>query len=284
VHSPHFEGLSEAMLYRSYTPAAPLGHFVEQFWFSADAPLHTRVRVLPRGTIELVINLRDDEIRIFDPAQTDIPRRFTGAVVSGAYSRYFDPQVHESVMGVHFRPGGATAFLAVPAGELAESHVDLESVWGPAARELRARLCEAAAPETRFLLLEAALLERLLRAPERHPAVPAALAALETADEAVSVREIARDLGLCHRQLIQVFTSSVGLTPKRYQRVCRFQRARELGRHTASPDWAHVALECGYFDQSHLIRDFRQFTGFSPGEFTRAQHEKLLLGHVAQIP
>jgi AraC-like DNA-binding protein len=272
------------MLYRSHPPAAPLGNFVEQFWFHSDAPVHTRARILPRGTLELVVNLRDDEIRIFDPLQTDEPRRFTGAVVSGAYSRYLDLQVHESVLGIHFRPGGAASFLGVPAGELANSHVDLESLWGPAAGELRARLCEAATPEARFSLLEAALLERLHRSPERHPAVPAALGALETADEEVSVREIARDIGLCQRRLIQVFTSSVGLTPKRYQRVCRFQRARELVRHTASPDWADVALECGYFDQSHLIHDFRQFTGFSPGEFKRVQNEKLLPNHVAQIP
>jgi AraC-like DNA-binding protein len=256
---------------------------VERFWFSSDAPVDARARILPRGTIELVINLRDDEIRIFDPAQSDQPRRFSGAVISGAYSRYFDPRVHESVLGVHFWPGGAAPFLAVPAGELADSHVDLESVWGPAAGELRERLCEAASPEARFTLLEAALVARLHRAPERHPAVPAALAALEAADEAVSVREIARDIGLCQRRLIQVFTTSVGLTPKRYQRVRRFQRAGELVRHAASPDWAWVALECGYFDQSHLIRDFRQFTGLSPGEFVRTQHEKRMPNHIAQL-
>jgi AraC-like DNA-binding protein len=272
------------MLYRSHTPAAPLCYFVERFWFSSDAPLQARGRVLPSGTMELVINLRDDEIGIFDPSQTGEPHRFTGAVIAGAYSRYFDPQVYESVLGVHFRPGAATAFLGVPAGELADSHVDLESVWGPAAWEIRERLFVAATPEARFALLEAALLERVRRSPERHPAVPAALAALERADEAVSVREIARDIGLCQRRLIQVFTSSVGLTPKRYQRVCRFRRARELVRQAASPDWPHVALECGYFDQSHLIRDFRQFTGFSPGEFHRMENEKLLPSHLVQIP
>jgi AraC-like DNA-binding protein len=234
--------------------------------------------------MELVVNLRDDEIQIFDPSRTDEPRRFTGAVVSGAYSRYIDPQVHDSVLGVHFRPGAAASLLGVPAGELADRHVDLESMWGPAAREIRERLCEAATPEARFSLLEAALLERLRRSPESHPAVPAALAALERADEEVSVRQIARDLGLCHRRFIQVVTASVGLTPKLYQRVCRFQRARELMRHTATPDWAYVALECGYYDQSHLIRDFRQFAGLSPGEFKRAQTERLLPNHIAQIP
>lgn len=98
-----------------------------------------------------------------------------------------------------------------------------------------------------------------------------------------SVREIARDIGLSQRRLIQVFTSSVGLTPKRYLRVCRFQRARGLAGNTVSPDWARVALECGYFDQSHLIRDFRQFTGFTPGEFQRMQNERLLPSHLAQL-
>jgi AraC-like DNA-binding protein len=271
------------MLYCSHLPAAPLGHFVDRFWFHADAPLGAHARILPSGTLELVINLRDDELRFFDPAQAGGPHRFTGAVVSGAFSRYFDPQVHPAVLGVHFRPGGAAPFLGVPAGELAERHVDLESIWGRAAGELRARLCEAATPAARFSLLETALLERLRRSRERHAAVPAALAALETADETVSVREIARDLGLCHRRLIQVFTATVGLTPKRYRRVCRFQRARALARRTASPDWAYVALECGYFDQSHLIRDFREFTGFSPGEFERAQTRQPLPGHISQL-
>jgi len=272
------------MLYRSHIPSAPLGHFVERFWFHSGAPSDVRARILPSGTIELVINLSDDEIRFFDPSQSDEPLRFTGAVVSGAYGRYIDPQVHDSVLGVHFKPGGATPFLGVPAGELADSHVELESLWGPAAGELRSRIYEAATPEAKFALLEAALLARLHRAPERHPAVPAALKALALPDEAVRVREVARDLGLCQRRFIQVFTSSVGLTPKRYQRVCRFHRARELVRHTVSPDWARVAAECGYFDQSHLIRDFRQFTGFSPGEFNRAQSERLLSSHVVQIP
>src|SRR5690349_21762841 len=71
------EGITVAMLYRSYTPAAPLMDYIERFWLSFDAPLHLRGRVLPSGTMELVVNLRDDEIRIFDPSQSDEPHRFT---------------------------------------------------------------------------------------------------------------------------------------------------------------------------------------------------------------
>jgi AraC-like DNA-binding protein len=269
------------MVYRSYIPAAPLSCFVERFWYSSDAPAEARGRVLPSGTMELVINLREDQIRIFDPSVEDEARCHSGAVVAGAYSRYFEPYVHESVIGVHFRPGGAAALLGVPAGELADSHVDLELFWGAAARETRERLCEAATPEARFSLLEEILLERLRRSPERHPAVSAALAALTHKE--LSIGEIAREIGICQRRLIQVFTSSIGLTPKRFQRVCRFHRVRDLVGGVASPEWGQIALDCGYFDQSHLIRDFRQFTGFSPAEFERAQNENLLPAHIAQI-
>ena len=71
------------MFYRSYTPSRPLADFVERFWLCSDDPAHRRERILPSGTIELVINLREDEIRIYDALPPDRCRRFSGAVVSG---------------------------------------------------------------------------------------------------------------------------------------------------------------------------------------------------------
>jgi AraC-like DNA-binding protein len=263
------------MLYRCYTPSPPLAAFVDRIWFCSDAPPHTRERILPSGTLELVVNLREDEIRVYDPSHPGGCRRFSGAVLSGAYSRYFviDPQVHASIVGVHFRPGCAVPFLGVPAGELADTHLDLETLWGPAALELREQLCEAARPEALFAVLEEMLLARLRRPAEHHPAVPAALAALAPTDEPVRVREVARRIGLSQRQLIQVFTAAVGLAPKRYYRVRRFQRVRELVRSSLSPDWAEIALECGYYDQSHLIHDFQEFSGFTPVELLGRRSE-----------
>jgi transcriptional regulator GlxA family with amidase domain len=176
----------------------------------------------------------------------------------------------------------AVPFLGVPASELVDMHLDLEALWGRAARELRERLCEAVTPAARCSLLEAALMARLRRPPEYHPAVPAALAALEPAEQGVSVREVARGVGLSQRRFIQVFSSAVGVTPKRYHRIRRFQRARRQVRSISCPDWADVALACGYFDQSHLIRDFQEFAGFTPGEFQRQWREHVLPNHVPQ--
>lgn len=269
------------MLYQSHTPALPLGAWVERIWFCSDAPPHRRERILPSGTIELVINLRDDEIRIEDPAQIGGCRRFSGAVLSGTYSESFaiDPHQHASILGVHFKPAGAFPFLGFPAGELADAHVDAETVWGPPAAELRERLCAAVRPAERFSLVEEALLSRLRQAPKRHGAVPVALDLLAAGAE-VRVRDVARHVGLSQRRFIQVFAAEVGLKPKLYGRIQRFQRARALVSKTLAPEWARVAVDCGYFDQSHLIRDFLAFSGLSPADYLRQRSERVLPNHL----
>jgi AraC-like DNA-binding protein len=269
------------MLYHSYAPAPPLSGFIKRFWLCSDAPPHARERILPSGTIELVINLRDDEIRIYDPSNPDRCTRYSGAILSGTYSRFFviDPLQHASILGVHFRPGGAFPFLGLPAGELADTHVDLETLWGPAAVELRERLCAATTPAERFSLLERELLSRLRCSSELHGAVPVALVAFEGNER---VRDVAGLVGLSQRRFIQVFATEVGLTPKLYCRVRRFQRARALAGQTAAPDWARVAVDCGYFDQSHLIRDFLAFSGLSPLDYFHQQSERVLPNHVPQ--
>ena len=83
---------------------------------------------MPSGTMELVVNLHEDELPIYDASRTDHCKRFSGAVVCGAYGKPFviDTREHVSVMGVHFKPGGAFPFLVPAASELADSHVDLD--------------------------------------------------------------------------------------------------------------------------------------------------------------
>ncbi|MEX0611330.1 MAG: helix-turn-helix domain-containing protein [Pirellulales bacterium] len=272
------------MLYRSWTPSPPLADFVERFWQCSDTPSHRRERILPSGTVELVINLREDEIRIYEPLHSDRCRRFSGAVVSGPYRGCFmiDPLQHESIIGVHFKPGGAFPFLSAPADELADTHLDLETLWGRTATELREQLCAATTAGQRFSLLEDALVSRLRHPPERHGAVSIALETFERTGGRSRVHGVACRVGLSQRRFIQVFAAEVGLTPKLYCRVRRFQQAREFVRSVEAPDWARVAVNCGYFDQSHLIRDFQAFSGLSPLTYLRRASEHVLPNHVPQ--
>ena len=250
-----------------------------------DTPLHSRERILPSGTVELVVNLCDDEIRIYAPSQADGCARFSGAVISGPYSGFFviDSSQHALMMGIHFRPGGTLPFLRVPAGELANSHIDLATIWGARAVALRERLCAAATPNQRFSLLEDALVSCFNHETKRHGAVSIAIEQFERTDADVKLHDVARFVGLSQRRFIQVFAAEVGLTPKLYCRIRRFQRARELVRQHTAPNWAATALTCGYFDQSHLIRDFRAFSGLSPVPYINQRSDHVMPNHLPQF-
>jgi AraC-like DNA-binding protein len=265
-----------AVKHVSIAPTQPLAEFIERFWYSSDAPPHQKVRIVPNGTMELVFNLDEDELGIYDTEQPGSYKSFSGAFFSGAYARPLFVDTRGHVMGVHFKPGGAFCFLGVPASELTDIHVNLDALWGRSSQALREQLCAAANPAKRFRVLEQALVARLGNTLEEHRAVRAALDIFGRAAGEARTRDLAAHLGLSQRHFIKVFSSQVGVTPKLFGRVQRFQRAADLTRSSSTPDWADVAAECGYFDQSHLIHDFQTFSGLSPTDFQRQRNERLL--------
>jgi hypothetical protein len=114
-------GNLDGMLYRSYGPASPLSDFIEDVWLYDDyTPTHLRERILPSGTIELVINLRDDELRTYDRVRPGVCERFSGVIVSGTYSRFFviDTAEEASLLGV---PDWSQ--LALDCGFYDQSHI-----------------------------------------------------------------------------------------------------------------------------------------------------------------
>ena len=276
------------MRFSSSKPTASLADSVENFWlYEGYEGEHANERILPTGTIELVINLRENELRIYDADQANKCSRYAGAVISGAYGKGFvsDSQEEAFIIGVHFKPGGAFPFLGPPADELADSHVDLETLWGNSASLLRERLCEAATPEDRFETLQAALIDNLFRPIEHHYAVAHALDAMNRRVD-VSVRDIVKDVGLSQRRFAELFKREVGMTPKLFSRVQRFQRARAtIHCQEDEPDWAAIAIDAGYFDQSHLIREFLEFSGLTPNAYFlqyntfRAEHKHIKSYH-----
>jgi AraC-like DNA-binding protein len=251
-----------------YTPKEPLAEFVDCLWHFKGRRLQ-RELALPTGTVELVINLREEAIRVYSEVADTEGQCFSDAVVSGTQSRYMVLGACEegSVIGVHFRPGGAGTFLGMPLSELAERHVALEDVWGAEARELHERLLEAESPAAAFALLERALISRLRGARSRHPAVGFALRRFAAEPEVGRVGEVADATGYSAKRFIRLFTDGVGLSPKRFCRVLRLQAV--LNRLAAGQrvEWAEVAAAGGYCDQSHLIREFRAMTGITPGEY-----------------
>jgi len=273
------------VLYASRIPIPPLDTFVERLWLLSDAPAHSKERIAASSTIDLGINLHENEFRIYDPAKPGQSKRFSGAVVSGTHSRPFviDPRELVSVIGVRFKPGGAFPFLGTSACELAGAHVDLEALWGTSCMELRERLCAAKTPAEQFTLLEKALVAHLFRPLQRHYAVQFALDTFRRADSGLAIRDVARDTGLSQRRFIQLFAREVGMSPKLFCRVRRFRRALDKVRRIALPNWSRVAADCGYYDQSHLIHDFRFFSNLSPTEFVRQRSDCVIQNHATLV-
>jgi AraC-like DNA-binding protein len=256
----------------SYIPAPPLSDFVDQFWYyEGYSQPHAKERLLPDGSMELVFNLNQDQMRVYENNE---PRTFRGSLLVGAHSKFFviDTAEQTTVVGVHFKPGGAFPFFRLPVGELQDEHVGLDTLWGSRAAGLRDRLLEAPTPDAKFSILEQALLEQVAKPLVRHPAVAYALTQFRVTR---NVSAVTGQIGLSARRFIEVFNNQVGLTPKLFCRVRRFQEVlRHLGKNT-HVDWTRVALDCGYFDQPHFIHDFRAFSGINPTTYLAHRTEHL---------
>jgi AraC-like DNA-binding protein len=188
-------------------------------------------------------------------------------MVSGIQSRAIpvDGASIGSVICVPFNAGGAFCFLRCAADELKDAHVPLESLWGRAATDLRERLLDAA-PADRFRVLEQSLIQQLDEDKVLHPAVRIAIREFGTAPWR-TIRSVVQQVGMSERRLIQLFKQQVGTTPKQYCRIQRFQRALHRIERSGPPNWAGLALDCGYFDQSHFVNEFRALAGMSPTQY-----------------
>ena len=245
------------MLYRCRIPKPPLAEFVDQIWlYSGYSVPHKQERLMPTGTMELVLDLT-----------------LGIAVLAGVHSRptIIDTAGPLNILGIHFRPGGAFPFLGVPASELHNETVPLDAIWGAEAELVREQILAAPDDEARFDILERTLFRRATRL-QRHRAVAHGLFRLGSP---VVVSDVVEETGLSQRRFIDLFDREVGLTPKLYARVARFQRVLKRVHPSGDIDWTDVALACGYFDQSHLIHDFRAFAGISPTEYATFKTEHL---------
>jgi AraC-like DNA-binding protein len=266
------------MMFRAYVPRSPLSHFVNVIWLCEGyAPAHRKERILPDGSVQLVINLRENLTRVYDRHEADRCQSLSGSVLSGAHSEFvvIDTAEQASVIGVHFKPGGAFPFLRLPANELRNQHVSLDALWGTTGIDLRNQLLEARAPKAKFHVLEKTLLAQGSGSLSQHPALDYALREFQNLPNLRTLSSVTDRIALSKRRFIQVFDERVGLTPKLFCRVQRFQEALRLVASGGEIAWADLAVDCGYFDQAHFIHDFTNFSGLNPSAYLNHRTEHL---------
>jgi AraC-like DNA-binding protein len=255
-----------AMLYAHRIPAPPLDRFISSIWFCQSEPRPFALeRVLPLGAAQLIVNLKEDRTRMYHPESGAVTVG-CGTVLSGVSTRYgvIDTAEQECAAGVCFRPGGTAAFFPMPAYLMRDAGIPLEFVWdrGRVAR-LREQVLAAPTPAAKLDALERALVEAW-RSSAFDAAVEFALDAIADRPQAANIADVADKIGLSTRRLVERFKTAVGLAPKRYCRILRFQRALAWAERGRQVDWTRIAMDCGYFDQAHFIHDFRSFAGITP--------------------
>jgi AraC-like DNA-binding protein len=229
-----------------------------------DPPLRQQV---PTTSLPLIVNFGAPwRVASSATGSTDTHDSFFAGL--GERSSFVAAAGPASCMQVNFTPLGAHVFLGLPMHELANRIVPLDDVLPRTVRGLGARIEAATSWEERFDLLDAIFLAQLASARAPSTDVAWAWTALARTHGRAPIGWICDRLGRSRRHLAQRFREQVGLPPKTVARILRFERAVEL-LGTREIGLAELAFACGYYDQAHLNRDFRQFAGTSPGSFAR---------------
>jgi len=250
------------MTYLEHIPAAPLSRGIRLLWYARMPHVsHSRERVLPTGRVQIILNLaRNFMLECPDASQ---PIQQSSSLIVGARSVYeiIDTADLADLIGIVFEPGGFPPFVRECAHLFTNCSVDLESVWGTSARSLHDRLLELPTPQARLRCLEQFLRLNFNGCLTRHPVVDFALSRFRRAAAVATVHEVAKSTGWSERRFSQIFREQVGFSPKVWTRILRFQRAVEQLHAGADLPWAELALDCGFYDQSHFANEFRAFSG-----------------------
>jgi AraC-like DNA-binding protein len=251
-------------------PSPPLDAYIECLWWSwRDQAENFGEQMLPSGGAQIVFTLHDRPIICRSNEARPSSIIWSRGVVHGPQRSFYQSGAKPpgGVAGVAIRPGLAGAILGLPIAELTDRHIPIDALWGARGNALREQLLAAVKPAGVFRILERELLARLVRLPLIRPAIAQALSMHCSGWAHSRVGDIQRNTGFSPKHFIALFRAAVGLTPKHYYRVQRFNAILRVIAANPHASLADVASSAGYSDQSHLTREFREFAGIAPRQY-----------------
>lgn len=273
IMSQHLDSELGRWIHTEWRPDGehPLGWAVERVWDFDGMASAPRERVFPNGMVELIVQLDDPYFDVLGAGTAVTP----ATCVTGIYTRTLvveAPRRRCRVIGVRLHPPGAWALLGHPLSELAGLTANLEDLLGRAAVELAERCHDVGSGRERVRRVTAWLERRLLGTTARlvDAAASWVAACIARSGGKAVIRTLRAEAGFTDARLSSVFRQQVGVTPKRYARIVRFDRALTmLNRPGAS--LTGVALNAGYYDQPHMNAEFREMAGLTPRQFLTAR-------------
>jgi AraC-like DNA-binding protein len=272
--------------YRQYYPTALLAECIECYWVfrspsHAPSPFRQE-RLIPGGRVEMIFNFgaplhwlissdTPDGIRISNT-------HFMGQRDRIYYGRYAGAT---DMLGIRFKTGGLTTLAAPPISSLLNKMIPAEDILGPIVKEWEARLYEQANDTARINLLDHLLLNQMAKKTPAQPAAQQAIDFIRSNENPTPIAAFCEQAGWSYKRLERLFLKEVGYTPKAWHRLIRFNKALRQMTTAKDESLTSICYECGYYDQSHFIKDFSRYAGTTPGRFQAEDHSiaSLLIRH-----
>ena len=243
-------------------PSVLLVPFVKQYWFlRVDSVAQGSQRAIPSGSMGLVFNRGD---RICSSLEKDFQLR---SHLFGQSATFVDIHFQKlDLILVVFQPIGAKAFFSMPMNELSGQSIALDALSDPHIMELEGRLMDIADNQTCAHLIEQFLLKRLYQFEEyNYKRLTSVISAINYRENNVSA--LAHEACLSQKQFKRIFTDYIGVTPKEFLQITRFTKTTYTLQTQPKMSLNELAYKCGYYDRSHLIKDFKIFSGYTPTDF-----------------
>jgi AraC-like DNA-binding protein len=263
-----------AMLFSLRPPLPVLQPYIEMFvYHSGLVTDYRKERLLPDGAVNLIFDLSGFPKHTYDNQTLKPVRGYKRAWLSGMHKQ---PLVIETGTGAtlvvaRFRPGGAWPFFKFPLSEMADLVVDVETLWGDRFDALHdALMAVHHQPDACFAILERFFFEvgqtSQLALPDF---LDHAVQRISNAPHLLTMKELSHHMGYSQKHIIAQFTKCLGMKPKMFARVLRFQRMIHAVQHKQPTNWADFATQFGFYDQAHFINEFKAFSGFTPRRYLK---------------
>jgi AraC-like DNA-binding protein len=238
--------------------------------YEEETTSFTRRMEAPALRAPLIFNA-GPPIAVHYPAEGGQRQEIEEGMVAGLHDTYalVETGGRQSGIEIYLTPVGAGLVLGMPMRLLKGKVVPLDECLGNAGALVREQLLEEPDWQRRFAVVDSFLLARVSASRQPPPSLDWALSCLHATRGELEIGALTETLGCSRRYLIALFNDYVGLPPKLYARVLRFQHAVELADRGGDAGWAEIAQRCGYYDQAHMVRDFQQFTGQTPTAYQR---------------
>lgn len=258
-------------------PHPGLNKIVESYWLVKDEKL--KLRILPEGTMNIVFNLGKPVV-ISDNSNEN--NTYRESWLSGAHKRFYVQEDPEDcyLVGIKFKQQGAHRFLKFPLFRIANKVIELNQILDGYSIETRERLLDATNLGQIKQTLDRFIIKRADITNNTPDIVDFALKKVQMNGSPSLIKNLCSAANISHKHLITLFNDKVGLSPKLLYRINKFNKAISLTSEQEKVDWSEIAFDCHYYDQAHLINEFRYFSGVSPNKYLK---KRLPDGHRVKV-